>query len=103
MEKLSHSLAIISIVTLLHIFPAYAADCGGSVPRQCGDTVSTDYTMSANLGPCHEHGLHVARCSPELQQGFAPTALARRDARHPWAVILHDMDIAQRVFLTSTK
>ena len=31
---------------------ARAAICGGAVVCQCGDTVASDYTMSADLGPC---------------------------------------------------
>jgi parallel beta-helix repeat protein len=41
--------------------PIGAADeCGGSIPCQCGDKVSSDYHMTADLGPCSAHGLHVA-------------------------------------------
>ncbi len=38
---------------------AYGANCGGSTPCRCGDTVSTNYTMPADLGPCPGHGLFV--------------------------------------------
>jgi parallel beta-helix repeat protein len=31
---------------------AIAAECGGSTPCQCGDTVGSDYLMTADLGPC---------------------------------------------------
>ena len=31
---------------------AIAAVCGGSIPCQCGDTVGSDYLMTADLGPC---------------------------------------------------
>jgi parallel beta-helix repeat protein len=31
---------------------AMAAVCGGSIPCQCGDTVGSDYLMTADLGPC---------------------------------------------------
>ena len=31
---------------------ARAAVCGGAVVCQCGDTVTSDYTMTADLGPC---------------------------------------------------
>lgn len=31
---------------------ANAAVCGGSIPCQCGDTVGSDYLMTADLGPC---------------------------------------------------
>jgi parallel beta-helix repeat protein len=29
-----------------------AAECGGAIPCQCGDTVVTDYTLTFDLGPC---------------------------------------------------
>lgn len=32
--------------------PASAAICGGAVTCQCGDTVGSNYTMTADLGPC---------------------------------------------------
>jgi len=31
---------------------ATAAECGGAVVCKCGDTVTSDYAMTANLGPC---------------------------------------------------
>jgi len=31
---------------------AAAANCGGSVVCQCGDTVTSNYTMTSDLGPC---------------------------------------------------
>jgi parallel beta-helix repeat protein len=31
---------------------AMAATCGGSIPCQCGDTVGSNYLMTADLGPC---------------------------------------------------
>ena len=31
---------------------ANAATCGGSIPCQCGDTVGSNYLMTADLGPC---------------------------------------------------
>src|SRR6185295_4947076 len=31
---------------------AMAAECGGSIPCQCGDTVGSNYLMTADLGPC---------------------------------------------------
>jgi hypothetical protein len=33
-----------------------AAECGGSVPCRCGDTVVQDYTFTAHLGPCAAQG-----------------------------------------------
>jgi parallel beta-helix repeat protein len=40
--------------------PALAANCGGAAACQCGDTVQSDTTLSADLGPCPSVGLHVA-------------------------------------------
>jgi parallel beta-helix repeat protein len=37
--------------------PGQAADCGQSIPCACGDTVVSDYTLPADLGPCPDHGL----------------------------------------------
>lgn len=37
-----------------------AANCGGAIPCQCGDTVKQNYVMTANLGPCQGHGLKLA-------------------------------------------
>jgi parallel beta-helix repeat protein len=38
---------------------ALGATCGGGVPCQCGNAVASDYTMTADLGPCPGHGLYV--------------------------------------------
>ena len=38
---------------------ASAADCGGAIPCSCGDTVTSDYTMASDLGPCSSHGLII--------------------------------------------
>lgn len=37
-----------------------AGECGGLTPCDCGDTVGSDYRMTADLGPCPGHGLYVA-------------------------------------------
>lgn len=39
---------------------AVARPCGGSRPCQCGDVVTADSTLTANLGPCEKRGLAVA-------------------------------------------
>jgi len=36
-----------------------AASCGGARPCNCGDTVTSNYLLSGNLGPCPGHGLLV--------------------------------------------
>ncbi len=38
---------------------AFAASCGGGVPCKCGDTVTANYTLMQDLGPCRGHGLVV--------------------------------------------
>jgi parallel beta-helix repeat protein len=38
----------------------YAANCGETVPCQCGDTVVRNYVLPADLGPCKGHGLRIA-------------------------------------------
>src|SRR5262249_34858308 len=40
------------LATLASTTVALAANCGGSVVCQCGDTVTSDYAMTADLGPC---------------------------------------------------
>ncbi len=47
-------------LALLASHPLQAATCGGSLPCSCGDTVTQDYNLTANLGPCPGHGLLVA-------------------------------------------
>jgi len=36
-----------------------AASCGGPQPCKCGDTVTSNYVLGGNLGPCSGHGLVV--------------------------------------------
>ncbi len=36
---------------------ARAGSCGGPTPCRCGDTVTADYELSDDLGPCPGHGL----------------------------------------------
>jgi nitrous oxidase accessory protein NosD len=38
---------------------AEAASCGGDKPCACGDKVTRDYTLTADLGPCPDNGLRV--------------------------------------------
>jgi len=35
------------------------ADCGGVTPCSCGDTVTSSYTLSADLGTCNDYGLFI--------------------------------------------
>lgn len=39
--------------------PAEAASCGGAKPCKCGDMVTQNYQMTADLGPCSGHGLVI--------------------------------------------
>jgi hypothetical protein len=36
-----------------------AKNCGGTVPCACGDTVTANYTLTADLGPCPGNGLTI--------------------------------------------
>ena len=47
-------------VLLLSVGQAYAANCGGTAACQCGDRVTSNYRMDADLGPCSAHGLFVS-------------------------------------------
>lgn len=38
---------------------AFAANCGGGIVCQCGDTVTKPYVLPADLGPCAHDGLIV--------------------------------------------
>jgi hypothetical protein len=50
-------------VSVFHVPAVLAGTCGGTVRCQCGDTVTSDYTMNTmntptgGLGPCSGHGL----------------------------------------------
>ena len=48
------------LFVVLAVSVLQAANCGGAIPCQCGDTVTSDYVMTANLGPCSGHGLSLA-------------------------------------------
>ncbi len=55
---------------------AEPAVCGGAVPCRCGDTVSADYALNGDLGPCPGHGLTV-RSHVRLDcRGFTIAGLA---------------------------
>jgi parallel beta-helix repeat protein len=54
---------VVAILSLVHIFAltGLAANCGDGIKTcACGDTVTANYTMTANLGPCSGHGLRIA-------------------------------------------
>ncbi|RLI97360.1 MAG: hypothetical protein DRO99_03110, partial [Candidatus Aenigmatarchaeota archaeon] len=50
------TLIVISFTVLLAP-SAIAANCGGSTPCNCGDSVIEDYVMTSDLGPCPGTGL----------------------------------------------
>lgn len=54
---------VLSLFLFLSFFfvpDLYAADCGGVVICECGDRVTQDYTLAADLGPClSTHGLLI--------------------------------------------
>jgi parallel beta-helix repeat protein len=57
------ALAACSIITLIAFgwaSPAGAANCGGSVPCRCGDTVVRATTLAGDLGVCEGIGLKVS-------------------------------------------
>jgi parallel beta-helix repeat protein len=50
-----------SLLLVILAVPALeAANCGGAIPCKCGDTVTSNYVMPADLGPCSGHGLSLA-------------------------------------------
>ena len=52
-----------------------AASCGGATPCNCGDTVTSNYLLGGNLGPCSGHGL-VVKSNVVLDcRGFQITGL----------------------------
>ena len=52
-----------------------AASCGGASPCKCGDTVTSNYMLSGDLGPCCGHGL-VVKSNVVLDcRGFQITGL----------------------------
>jgi parallel beta-helix repeat protein len=54
---------------------AEAAECGGAVPCRCGDTVTSNYQLGGDLGPCPGHGLVVASKVLLDCRGFRITGL----------------------------
>ena len=52
-----------------------AASCGGAQPCKCGDTVTSNYLLGGDLGPCSGHGL-VVKSNVVLDcRGFQITGL----------------------------
>jgi parallel beta-helix repeat protein len=50
---------MVVVVVLVLAGDVEAARCGGPVPCRCGDVVTADTTLSADLGPCPGHGLII--------------------------------------------
>ncbi|MFH1722875.1 MAG: hypothetical protein ABH950_09765 [Candidatus Altiarchaeota archaeon] len=64
--KLTASLIILVVL----VTTAQAADCGGSTPCECGDTVIESYNLTQNLS-CPDHGLTIGSNGTILDcQGF---------------------------------
>jgi hypothetical protein len=69
---------------------AMAAECGDSVPCQCGDTVGADYLMTADLGPCPRlsgEDTVGLRVRPGVTLAVEPLG----DETHPRAGLLEDV------------
>ena len=63
MGKKNSYLIPVCVFLIVFLFSAngsIAADCGGAIPCNCGDTITTDYTMAANIGPCADTGLIIS-------------------------------------------
>lgn len=52
--------ALSLLLVILAVPTLEAANCGGAIPCNCGDTVTSNYVMPADLGPCSGHGLSLA-------------------------------------------
>lgn len=57
---------LLSIVLLLTVANSYAANCGGVTVCNCGDTITSDYTLPADLACSGDgnHGLVVGKGTP---------------------------------------
>ena len=50
---------ILLVLTIISASSVYAAECGGAVQCNCGDTVTSNYTMLYNLNNCPGNGLVI--------------------------------------------
>jgi parallel beta-helix repeat protein len=46
------AVALVGFCSLTVVPVAFALQCGGATPCLCGDTVTADYAMTSDLGPC---------------------------------------------------
>ena len=60
MEADMRIFAVSLLLLILAVSSLQAANCGGAIPCKCGDTVTSNYVMTTNLGPCSGHGLSLA-------------------------------------------
>jgi len=47
------------LASVLWSTAVFAGSCGGPIPCRCGDVVTSDYALTADLGPCLGHGLVI--------------------------------------------
>ena len=59
-----------------------AASCGGAQPCKCGDTVTSNYLLGGDLGPCSGHGLAVKSNVVLDCRGFQITGLGGTSERY---------------------
>jgi parallel beta-helix repeat protein len=70
-------LVLFAVLLILFVTtrPLEASSCGGAKPCKCGDQVTSNYALSADLGPCSGHGL-VVKSNVVLDcRGFQITGL----------------------------
>src|SRR5262245_25364513 len=77
LRNANRAIRSVLILVLIAWMPsaAMAAGCGGGIPCGCGDTVTADHVMTADLGPCAGHGLVIARNAMLDCQGFSIVGL----------------------------
>jgi parallel beta-helix repeat protein len=70
---LTVALVVVSLGPWTRAPSVAAAPCGGSTPCKCGDTVTANYRLDSDLGPCPGHGLVVQSKVLLDCRGFAIT------------------------------
>jgi parallel beta-helix repeat protein len=56
---LAAGVALVGLIVLALAGVAAAGSCGGNVTCKCGDTVTANYSLPFDLGPCPGHGLVI--------------------------------------------